>query len=159
MKYVFWYGLNATVRKFNNSNIGAVNAIQKKLVYLHAMVEQIKSSFVIKTLLFLPQLPFAYNPTFYFNMGKKAWRHMPFSSACFRYYRKHPSNDNKTCLVPSSSCFQQDFHDWFYVFRYNSDLSKFEWTLVLFSFNYIRDLTNTRKLFSIPGAYYASFSH
>ena len=51
MKYFFWYCLNATVCKFNNSNIGTVNAIQKKFVYLHEMGEQIKSSLLIKTLL------------------------------------------------------------------------------------------------------------
>ena len=32
-------------------------------------------------------------------------------------------------------------------------------TLLLFDFNYIRDLTNRRKLFSIPVAEYTSFSH
>ena len=44
-------------------------------------------------------------------------------------------------------------------FRYNSDLSKVEWTLLLFSFNYIRDLAKTCKLFFIPLAEYNSFSH
>ena len=39
MKYYFWYCLNATADKFNNSNIGTVNAIQKKFVYLHEMGE------------------------------------------------------------------------------------------------------------------------
>ena len=92
-------------------------------------------------------------------MGKKLWRHLSFSSTCFCYYKKHPNNDNKICPLPSSSCFQQHFHDWFYVFRYNSDLSKFEWTPLLFNFNYIRDLTNGRKLFSIRVAEYDSFSH
>ena len=42
---------------------------------------------------------------------------------------------------------------------HNSDLSKFKWTLLLFNFNYIRDLTNRRILFSILVAQYASFSH
>ena len=37
MKYFFWYYLNTTVRKFNNSNIGTVSAIQKKFVHLHVM--------------------------------------------------------------------------------------------------------------------------
>ena len=32
-------------------------------------------------------------------------------------------------------------------------------TLLLFDFNYFRDLTNRRKLFSIPVAEYTSFSH
>ena len=35
MKYFFWYCINTTVRKFNNFNIGTVNVIQKKIVYLH----------------------------------------------------------------------------------------------------------------------------
>ena len=44
--------LNTTVLdKFNHSNIGTVNAIQKKFVYLHEMGEQIKNSLFIKTLL------------------------------------------------------------------------------------------------------------
>ena len=51
MKYFFWYCLNRTARKFNNSSIGTVNVIQKKFVYLHEMGEQIKSSLLIKTLL------------------------------------------------------------------------------------------------------------
>ena len=37
-------------------------------------------------------------------------------------------------------------------------LSKLEWTR-LFNFNYIRDMVNRRKLFSIPVAEHASFSH
>ena len=51
MKYFSWYCLYTTARKVNNSNIGAINAIQKKFVYLHEMGEQIKSSLIIKTLL------------------------------------------------------------------------------------------------------------
>ena len=43
--------LNTTVRKFNNSNIGTINAIQKKFAHLHEMGEQITCSFLIKTLL------------------------------------------------------------------------------------------------------------
>ena len=76
--------------------------------------------------LFLFRLSFAYNPAFHFNKGKKLWRHITFSSTCFCYYRKHPNNDNMICPLPSSSCFQQHFHDWFYVLTYNSDLSKLE---------------------------------
>ena len=82
-----------------------------------------------------------------------------FFSTCFCYYRKHPNNNNKICLLPSSSCFQQHFHGWLYVLRYNSDLPKREWTLPLFNFNYICDLINRCKLFSIPVSVYASFSH
>ena len=92
-------------------------------------------------------------------MEKTLRRYISFSFICFCYYRKHPNNDNKICLLPSFSCFQQHFHDWFYVLRYISDLSKLEWTLLLLNFNYIRNLTNRRKLFSIPVPEYASFSH
>ena len=45
---------------------------------------------------------------------------MSFSCKCFCYYRRH-SNNNKICLLPSSACFQQRFHDWFFVLWYNSD--------------------------------------
>ena len=109
--------------------------------------------------LFLPQLSFSYNPAFCFNMGKKLWKNISFSSTCFCYYRKYPNNDNKICSQSFSFCFQQHFHDWFYALRWNPDLSKLEWALVLFNFNYIRDLTNRCKLFSIPATEYASFSH
>ena len=54
--------------------------------------------------------------------------------------------------------FRQHFHDWLYVLKDNSDLSKLEWTLLLLNFNCIRDLTNRRRLFSIPVAEYAFFS-
>ena len=84
---------------------------------------------------------------------------MSFSITCFCYYKKHPNNDNKICPLPPSPCFQQSFHDWFYVLMYNSDLSKLEWTLLIFNFNFIRDLTNRHRLFSIPVAEYASFSY
>ena len=57
MKYFFWYGLNTIVHKFNNSNIGTVNAVQKKFVYLHQS-------------LFLLQFSFANKPAFYYKMGK-----------------------------------------------------------------------------------------
>ena len=92
-KYFLWYCLTTTVRKFNNSNIGAVNAIQTKFVYLHKIGEQIKSFLLIKTLLqllslFLLQISFAYGACLYFNMGKKIWRYISFSSTCFCYYWK-----------------------------------------------------------------------
>ena len=92
-------------------------------------------------------------------MKKELWRHLSFSFTGLCYHRKLLNNDNKIFPPPSSSCFRQHFHDWLYVLRYNSDLSKLEWTLLLFHFNYIRDLTNGRKLFSIPFVEYASFSH
>ena len=72
---------------------------------------------------------------------------------------KHPNNNNKICPLPSTTCFQQHFHDWFYVLSCKSDLSKLEWTILLFNSNYIRHLTNRRKLFAIPVAEYASCSH
>ena len=75
------------------------------------------------------------------SCGKKLRRHT-FSSTCFCHHRKHPINGSKIYPLPSSSCFQQHSHDWFYILRYNSDLSKLEWTQLLFKFNYIRDLTN-----------------
>ena len=67
--------------------------------------------------LFLLQLSFVYNPSFYFNIGKKVRRHISFSSTCFCYYMKHNNNDNnnnnnnnnKICsldlLVASNSTF------------------------------------------------------
>ena len=97
-------------RKFNNPSIGAVNAIQKKVVYLHKISKQIKSLLLIKTLM----LSFAYNPAFYFNMGKKLQRYISLSSTCFSYYREHSNKNNKICLLPPS-CYQHHFHDWFYV--------------------------------------------
>ena len=92
---------------------------------------------------------------------QSVWPMFPdYLSVCYGYdYRKHPNNNNKICSLPSSSCFQQHFHDWFYVLRYNSDLQKLEWALLLFNFNYIHDLTNRRRLYSVPVAEHASFSH
>ena len=43
--------LKCNSTQIQNSNIDAVNAIQKKFVYLQEMGEQIKSSLMIKTLL------------------------------------------------------------------------------------------------------------
>ena len=50
MQYIFWYCLNATVRKFSSFNIDEVNAIHKKFVKLHEMGEQIKSSLLLTLL-------------------------------------------------------------------------------------------------------------
>ena len=70
--------------------------------------------------LFLLQLSLACNPAFYFNIVKRLWRHASFSFTCFCYYRKpNPNNDNICPL--QSTCFQQRFHDWFSVLRFNSD--------------------------------------
>ena len=71
-------------------------------------------------------------------------------------YRKHPNNDNKICQLPSSSCSEQHFHNWFYVLIYVQ--FKIEWILILFNFNCIRDLTNRLRLFFILVTEYASFS-
>ena len=51
MEYFFEYCQNITVRKFNNSKIGTVNAIQKKFVYLPEMGEQIKSAVAVNLFL------------------------------------------------------------------------------------------------------------
>ena len=69
----------------------------------------------------LLQLSFSCNSSFCFNIGKKLRTHISFST-CF-CYRKHSNND-KICALPCSACFQQHFHDWFSVFRCNSDLLK-----------------------------------
>ena len=46
MKHFFGYCQNTTVRKFSNADVGTVNAIQKKFVFLQEMGEQIKSFFI-----------------------------------------------------------------------------------------------------------------
>ena len=76
----------------------------------------------------------------------------------FWYYKKHPYDGNKICRLPSS-CFQHHLHDWFYVLRNMSYLSRLEWTLPVFNFDYIRDLTHRCKSFPFSVAEYASFSH
>ena len=50
MKYFFWHCLNTTECEFNNFNIGTVNAIQNKSVYLDEIGEQIKSSLLLTLL-------------------------------------------------------------------------------------------------------------
>ena len=71
--------------RFNNSNIGTVNAIKKEIVYLEEMGEQIKSSLLIKTLL---QKVYSYSvficlqSSFLFQHGKKLWRHLSFFPTC-----------------------------------------------------------------------------
>ena len=139
MKYFFWYSLNTTVHKLNNSNISKVNANKKKFVYLHCnWARKLKvhfelncyySKFIVTSAFICLQ-----SSTLYFNMGKKLWRNMSFSSTCFCYYMKYPNNDNKICPLPPSAC-SQHFHDCFYVFRCDLDLSKLEWARLLFNFN------------------------
>ena len=63
---------------------------------------------------------------------------------------------NKIYPLRSSSYFQQNCHDWFYGRRYNSDNLDEHYCYLV---NWIRDLTNRHKLFSIPVDEYASFSH
>ena len=77
----------------------------------------------------------------------------------FLLLQETPNNDNKICPLRSFSCSQQQFQYWFYVLRYNSNLLKLERTLIFFNFNYICDLANRPKLFSISVAGYTSFSH
>ena len=103
---------------------------------------------------------FYYPSAFYFSMGKKLWRYIynspPHVSVItgnilitrIKFARYH-------LLLATNSTFLADSM----YLGCNSDLSKLEWTSLLFNFNYIRDLTKTRKLFSIPVADYASFSH
>ena len=98
--------------KYNSTQIQQLqqctaNAIQKKFS-LSARNGRPNWKFTfnqsaITVSLFLLQLSFAYNPAFYFNMG----RQILFSSTYFCYYRKHPNNDNKICPLLYSSCFQQ----------------------------------------------------
>ena len=80
---------------------------------------------------------------FFFNMRKKLWRYTSYSSTCFWFYRKNPTNTNKIYQIPSAS---------FSGGRFNSDLAKLQWTPPLFIFNLIRDFSNKRKLFTIPVA-------
>ena len=47
MEYFFWYCLNKAVFEFSDFNIGILIAIQKKLVQLHEMGTQIKSSLLL----------------------------------------------------------------------------------------------------------------
>ena len=103
---------------------------------------------------------FYYPSAFYFSMGKKLWRYIynspPHVSVItgnilitrIKFARYH-------LLLATNSTFLADSM----YLGCNSDLSKLEWTLLLFNFNYIRDLTKTRKLFYIPVVDYASFSH
>ena len=48
---------------------------------------------------------------FYFNMRKKLWTHISFSSTCFCFYRRYPNRDNKIFpyhLIASNSNFMAD---------------------------------------------------
>ena len=93
----------------------------------------------------------------FISTWEKSYKHI-FSSTCFCYYSQRPNNNNKICPVLSSACFQHQFHHWFSVPWYNSDLAKLEWKPPLFHFNYIRDLSKRHNFFSIPVAEYTFFS-
>ena len=116
MKYFFWYCLNTTVRILNNSNIGTINAIQKKFVCLYEMGEKIKSSILIKTLL---QYVYSYL-SFYLPIIQ------PFISTWEESYEDiYPSSSYVSVItgnilitiirfsLTSSSCFQQT--DWWLI--------------------------------------------
>ena len=120
---------------------------------VHFLLERYCSQFILTSAFICLQ------SSFLFQHGKKDIYEAIYNSRPYASVRKHPNNDNKIYPLPSSTRFQKQFHEWFHVLRYNSDLSKLEWTLLLFSFNNIGDLTINRKLFSIPVADYASFSH
>ena len=111
MKYFFWYCLNTTVHKFNNSNIGTVNEIQKNLSIYTKWASKLKVHFLLKrycSKFILNSVFICLQPSFLFQQGKKVWRHI-FSSTCFCYYRKHLNNNNKIDPLPCSSWFQQHF--------------------------------------------------
>ena len=139
VKYYFWYSLNTTVHKFNNSNISKVNANKKKFVYLHcnwASKSKVHfelncycSKFIVTSVSICLQ-----SSTLYFNIGKKLWRNMSLSSTCsvitwnilitiIRFARYQ--------LLLALSTFMTVI----YVFRYNLDPSKLEWARLLFNFN------------------------
>ena len=104
-------------------------------------------------------LLFAYIPASFFKLAKKLLTHISFSSTWFCYYKKYHNNDDKFFLLRSSACFQQHFHDWFSVLKYNSNLVILKWTPLLFNFKEFCDMSNRHKLFSIQVAAYASFSY
>ena len=71
-KYFFWYCLNTTVRKFNNSEMGAVNAIQKKFVYTK-WARKLKAHFYLKrycSKFIFTQGFICLQSSFYFNWEK-----------------------------------------------------------------------------------------
>ena len=113
--------------------------------YLNTFINAIVSLFIL-------QLSLVYNPAFYFNIGKKAMKTYIIFLHCFYYYRKNPNNDNKICPVTSSFCLQQHLTDFMYLSTIQICRNLNEQTAI--SVNYIRDLTNKCKLFSIPVAEY-----
>ena len=77
MQYFLWYCLNATLCEFNNFNIGTVNAIQKKLVLLHEMDEQINTSLLMLLYKFiLTSACICLQSTLLFQHGKKIYEDM-----------------------------------------------------------------------------------
>ena len=88
--------------------------------------------------------------SFLFQYRKKALKTYIVSTTCFCNYREYLNKHSKNCPLPSCACFQQHFHVRLPVLRYNLDLAKLEWTLVLFNF---KDANCS------PITEYASFSH
>ena len=121
-----------------------------KLKVVHFWLKRCYSKFIFSSAFIYLQ------SSLLFQHGKKAMKIYLLPSTCFCYYKKHPNNDYKICPLPST-CFQQHFHDWFSILRYSSYLPKLKWTLLLYNFNYIHNLTNRCKLFSILVAKYAFF--
>ena len=151
---LFLHYLNAVVRKCKDSNIGAVNAIQNNFVYLHQMGEQI-----IKKLLHQVYLYFS-SHFLTIPLSISTWK-KSYEDIYHSPPRVCVSAGNILLLIiislPTTIFFllPQHFHEWFYVFSYNSNLMKLEWTLLLLNFNYIRDLTNRCRF---PAAEYAFLS-
>ena len=80
-QYFFLYCLNTTVFQLSNFNIVTVIAVQKNVCRTARNGQMFTFTNVIAVSLLL--LPFTCNSVFYFNIGKKLWRHISFSSACF----------------------------------------------------------------------------
>ena len=124
-------------RDFNNFNIGTVKMEFKRHLSSCTKLAKKKTSSInaIAVTLFsyfsfnLPAIQL------YISTWEKRYEDISFSFTCFCYYRKHPNINNKIFPLPYSTCFQQQFHDWFFLLRYNSNLAKLEWTLLLFNFN------------------------
>ena len=85
MQYFFLYCLNTTVFQLSNFNIVTVIAVQKNVCLTARNVQMFTFTNVIAVSLLL--LPFTSNSFFYFNIGKKLWRHISFSSTYFSITR------------------------------------------------------------------------
>ena len=93
MQYFLWYCLNATLYEFNNFNIGTVNAIQKKLLLLHEMDEQINTSLLMLLYKFiLTSACICLQSSLLFQHGKKIYEDM-------YYYPPHVSDITGNILI------------------------------------------------------------